>query len=283
MVIENKLHLPQALVDACGTTKHNAENCISATTLLQGTKQIILTDRHWDDLTDDVSDRIWAVFGTAVHSLLQDKNTDGFAEERFACKVGSKTVTGQVDLYNMSKAEIDDYKTASVWKIIHGDFADWHRQGLIYAWLLKQENLEVRRCRFIAMLKDFSKTKAKVDSTYPQSPVFVYEFDVTDDDLEDIEKFIRYKVEDIERCEKLADDDIHECNSTERWETETTWAVMKEGRKSAVRVLNDESLANKLCESLGKGHWVEKRQGESKRCGEYCSCCDYCHFYKNIK
>ena len=46
MIIENKLELPDALVKAVSLEKHNGENEISATTLLKGVKEILLTDRH---------------------------------------------------------------------------------------------------------------------------------------------------------------------------------------------------------------------------------------------
>jgi hypothetical protein len=61
MKITNHLNLPSALARAVGTEKHNAEKCLSATTLIQGTKHIILTDRYWDALEDDVSGRVWAL------------------------------------------------------------------------------------------------------------------------------------------------------------------------------------------------------------------------------
>jgi hypothetical protein len=70
MIITNKMNLPEALVKAVTTRRHNNPGRLSATTLLNGMKQIILTDRHWDQLEDDVSDRFWAIFGTAVHALL---------------------------------------------------------------------------------------------------------------------------------------------------------------------------------------------------------------------
>ena len=54
MKVTNKFNLPQSLVNAVSTERHNKEGCVSATTLLQGVKQIVLTNRHWDELEDDV-------------------------------------------------------------------------------------------------------------------------------------------------------------------------------------------------------------------------------------
>lgn len=281
MRITNRMSLPQSLVNACEVEPHNADGCLSATTLLKGAKQVLLERRHWDELEDDVSDRLWAVFGTAVHRLLEEKNPGSFTEETFSVRVGSKTVTGTVDLYDMERGEIVDYKTASAWKVVFSNFDDWRRQGLAYAWLLRESGLEVKRCRFVAMLRDWSKTEASRNPDYPQSQVFVYEFDVTDDGLTEIEEFVRNKVAKIEKAEPLPDDDIEPCTPEERWDKESTYAVMREGRKSAVRVFNDRDTAENMAKSDPKLSVVE-RKGCSVRCEGYCLCNRFCDYYKRI-
>lgn len=282
MQITNILNLPQSLLNACGTEKHSKEGCVSVTELLRGTKQIILSDRHWDEMSEDVSDRMWALFGTAVHKLLEEKNPDAFTEERFEAKVGSKTVTGQVDLYDLKEKTITDYKTASVWKVIHGDFEDWRKQGLAYAYLMKQSGLEIKRCRFIAIMRDWSQSEAKRKPDYPQSQVYVYEFDVTENGLEEIKAFIEAKVADIEANESKPDDEIPECTAKERWASEDSFAVKKQGRKTAVKAnITDRAEAEALAAGI-EGGYVEERKGKSARCLGYCSCCDFCKFYKEI-
>ena len=161
------------------------------------------------------------------------------------------------------------------------DFSDWHKQGMTYAWLLKQSGLDVRRCRFIALLKDHSKSKAKVDKSYPQSPVFVYEFDVTPEDLELAGKRIHNKVVEIEAAEKMTDDEITPCTAEERWADDDKWAVMKNGRKTAVRVFDAKIDADKCVQELGDNHYIEHRPAVSRKCSDYCLCKDFCNFYKN--
>jgi DNA-binding Lrp family transcriptional regulator len=279
MLVTNKHNLPQSLVNAVTTERHNKEGSVSATTLLQGVKQIILTERHWDEIEDDVSDRVWALFGTAVHKLLEECNPNAFTEEKFEVERGPKTVTGQVDLYDMEEKTITDYKTASVWKIKFQNFDDWRRQGLIYSWLLKQEGLEVKRCRFIAMLRDWTKGEAQRNADYPQSQVYEYVFDVTEKDLSEIEIFINDKVLQIIENEKKSDDEIAPCTGEERWETETTWAIKKVGRKTALKVCHTKAEAEELLPKLG-GTEIEERKGQSKRCTDYCLCNKFCNFYK---
>jgi len=281
MRITNKFNLPQSLVNAVDLEPHSKEGQVSATELLRGAKQNILTRRHWDELEEDVSDRVWALFGTSVHKLLEEKNPNAFTEEKFECKVNDKVVVGHVDLYDMEEACVTDYKNTSVWKIAYKSFDDWRRQGLIYAWLLRHEGLEVKKCRFIAMLRDWSKGEAQRKPDYPQSQVYEYVFDVTDADLKEIEKYVYEKVDSITKSEKLDDDLIAPCTGEERWETETTWAIKKAGRKTALKVCHTKEEAEELLPKLG-GTEIEERKGQSKRCSDYCSCNKFCNFYKNL-
>ena len=326
MKVTNRFHLPEAFVKAVSVERHNKAGCYSATTLNKGTKEIILSDRHFDEITVDAADSVWAVWGTAVHKLMQAQDSsfllnllntiveefknekseeyeselnyfdrvmrritayikdkfsgNSFVEEFFKIKVSNSYVTGQVDSYDMENGVINDWKTASVWKVQFNDFKDWRAQGLTYAWLLQQSGLEVKKCRFVALLKDHSKTKAKNDSSYPQSPVFIYEFDVTAADMEETAARILTKVQEIESAYKLDDDAIEPCSAEERWADGDKWAVMKNGRKSAVKVFDNQLDADAMAGELGNSHYVEHRPAISRKCGDYCKCKEFCNFYK---
>ena len=281
MKITNKKNLPDALVEAITTHRHNDPGRLSATTLLKGTKEIILTDRHWDDLEEDVEDRIWALVGTTMHKVLEKEGKNDFSEEFMSSEVDGITVTGRIDNYNLETEVVTDWKSVSVFKILFQDFESWRQQGLIYAWLLHKNGFVVKTCRFVAIIKDHRKREARRKPSYPQTPLYVYQFDVTPEGLEEIEVYIKNKIALFKQQEDLADDDIPPCTPEERWDKPTKYAVKKEGRKSAVRVLDIEEMAQKMAADLGKGHSVEIRPGESTRCMEYCSCCEFCDYYRN--
>ena len=283
MIVSNRLNLPAAFVNAVSTTRHNEAGCFSATTLNKGAKEIILTDRHFDEITVDAADSVWAVWGTAVHALLESQPDNNFHEESFKVPVSNSFVTGQVDSYDMENGVINDWKTASVWKVQFNDFKDWRAQGLTYAWLLQQSGLEVKKCRFVALLKDHSKTKAKTDSSYPQSPVFIYEFDVTAADMEETAARILAKVQEIESAYKLDDDAIEPCSAEERWADGQKWAVMKNGRKTAIKLFDNSADADAMAGEMGNAYYVEHRPAISRKCGDYCNCKDFCNFYKAMK
>ena len=284
MIITNKLNMPDAFVKAIQNSRHNADKCLSATTLLKGTKEIILTDRHFDEIEIDASEEVWAVFGTAVHSILEHQEDEAFKEESFSVDVLDYKVTGKVDRYDMKNETIEDWKTASIWKVMFKNFDDWKKQGLIYTWLLRQSGLNVRHIRFIALLKDFSKSESRKNSNYPQSPVYIYEFDPTEDELTSIEAEIKDKVFKVSQDTDKKDDEIAECSPYERWTSPERYAVMKEGRKSAVKVFDLECEAENFINEIEKDkdkYSVETRKGIDRKCDDYCPCYKFCSYYKD--
>lgn len=281
MKVTNKLNLPAAFVNAVSVDRHNAPNCYSATTLNKGTREIILCDRHHDEIEIDASDSVWAVWGTAVHALLEKQPDNNFHEEFFSTSVSNSKVTGCVDSYDLESGTLYDWKTASVWKVMTGDFEDWKKQGLTYAWLMNKNDLTVKKCVFIALLKDHSKTKAQNDAHYPQSPVITYEFDVTTADLEATEKRIIDKIKTLEAASVLADEMLPLCSDDERWADGEKYAVMKKGRQTAVKLFDVKADAEARAAELGAAHYVEHRPATSRKCAGYCPAKDFCSYMKN--
>jgi hypothetical protein len=180
----------------------------------------------------------------------------------------------------MANGTICDYKTASVNKVKFNDFNEWYLQGMVYAWLLTRNKFPVEKCRFIALLKDHSKTEASRDYQYPKNPVYVYEFTVTPEKLFKIGSFIRNKVNEYMKYREAADDDIPPCRPEERWDRPSVFAVKKEGRQRAVRLFDVKEEAELKVAELGAGHFVEHRPGESMKCQNYCLCCGFCNYYQ---
>ena len=174
MIVRNELGLPQAFINALNLERHNAEGEYSATTLLKSAREVMLTNRHFDEIESDVADGVWQIWGSAVHLIFERAGIEGFTEEKFEVPVSNSKVTGRVDLYDLENETVYDWKTASTWKVQFQDFSDWDKQGLIYAWLMKQNGLNVKEIKFVALLKDHSKSKARTDSDYPQKPVVVH-------------------------------------------------------------------------------------------------------------
>lgn len=287
MIITNKSNLPEALVNLVTPYKHNEPGKLSATTLLKGVREIILTDRHWDELTEDARDRVWATFGTAVHEMLRQEAPEEFTEEYLEHNMGAIFVTGKIDNYNMRTGIITDYKTASVWKWKFADFRDWDLQGLIYAWLLRKNGFPVNGIRFVAFLKDFSERDAQRDEQYPQSPAMIHEtpmayYEQLPGGKGGIDDYIKWRVKQYIDANIKDDNELPDCTDQETWAKPAKWAVMKQGRKSALKVCDTEKEALLIIGDLRneKENYIQYRPGERPKCERYCSAAPFCNTYK---
>ena len=282
MKINNKLNLPQPFVDAVTREYEYKDKQYSVTTILKDVREILLTRRHQNEIEQDVADMIWLILGTATHSVLENsKEADAeFKEEHFVEEVqdGYK-LSGQADLYNAETKTVTDYKTCSVWKVIYDDWDDYKKQLLMYAWAFKKMGFEVNEGQIVAIIKDHSKTKAKVDNNYPQFPVYKKAFNFTKQDFEEIETYIKEKFTEIAKYEKVSDEELPICSKEARWNDGDKYAVKKKGNKRALRVYDTLEEAE---EHLKQDNDLELeiRKGEDKKCMEYCSCCQFCEYWK---
>lgn len=283
MKITNHANLPMPFVRMAEDEYEIKPKRYSVTTLLKPVREILLNRRHNAEIEQDCSDMIWLLFGKAVHAVLEQysKGASEFAEEKLTVELeNSYTVSGVIDLYDLDKAEVVDYKTASVWKAIYKDYDDWKKQGLAYAWLLRKNGLPCEKVVFYAILKDWSKTKAKTDHEYPQSPVLRVEFNIKE--IGEIDKFIRNKIDEIIFYEDKQDSELPLCSEEDRWNDGNKYAVMKKGRKTALRVLDSMEAAEDWKTANG-GDFIETRKGTDKKCIDYCLCCTKCDYYKSLQ
>ena len=288
MKITNKLNLPQPFVDAVQSDYKPKEHQYSVTTVLNPTRQVILQRRYNEEITQDVADMIWMLFGTALHSVLENskESESQFKEEYLKQDLGildeslsGYYLSGKADLLDVLKKRMTDYKTTSVFKIQKKDYEDWRKQLLIYSWLFIKIGFEINNAEIIALLKDWSSTKAKVDRSYPQLQVQRVPFKFTKKDFDEIEEFIINKFKELKENENKNDEDLPLCTPEERWNTGDKYAVKKKKNKRADRVYDTlEEAEEHLSKIDPKIYEIEVRKGEDKRCLEYCSCCKFCSY-----
>ena len=95
------------------------------------------------------------------------------------------------------------------------------------------------------------------------------------------EEYIRERLNAHRDSKVRADfgETLPECSPEDRWMSETIYAVMRDGRKTAIRVFKTIEEATELAEKE-KGY-VETRLGEPKRCtGNYCGVAQWCDQYQ---
>lgn len=285
MLITNNQNLPTPMYEFCKSTYEYKDGRYSVTALLKGVREVILERRHANEITQDASEMIWLLFGTAVHSIIENaqESDHELKENSVEYKVDGKyTLSGRFDLYNAKTKTVTDYKTCSVWKVLFGDYEDWRKQLLMYGYMLRQYGFAVERGEITAIMKDHKKSDAKYKPDYPNYPVKVIAFNFTEKDFDDIEQFIYTRFEEIAKAEKLPDNDLPLCTTEERYNDGDKFAVMKKSAKRALRVLDNETEAEEWKNANG-GDYIEVRKGTDKKCLEYCSACEFCSHYKEMK
>ncbi len=272
--ITNKYGLPQALVNYAEKGQHTKRaDAFSVTTLLKGNREIILEKRHCNDITIDVSECVWALFGTAVHSILETADTSGNAEQYLSEHIrGGYYLTGKADLYNEADMALEDWKTCSVSKVLKGDFTDWKMQGLMYVWLFRKRGIYLNKIKFHAFIKDWNSFKAKMDNEYPQTAIYTYYCDVSSSDMRYIEEWIYNKFDELLALIDTPDAELPMCSASERWYTGDTYAVYKTGGKRALKVCNTVDEALGYMKNKG-GDFFEIRKGNYLKCENYCKYC----------
>lgn len=284
----NELNLPQPFVDAVKSRHVYKSKRYSVTEVLSGTCEAILKRRHDSEITDDVSQRIWALFGTAVHKVLEmAQATDTQLQEQwFSVPVGGLgyELSGIFDLYDDATGTVTDWKTTSCWTVIFGDFEKWRKQTLAYCWMLRKYGFDAHRGKVVALLRDHSMRKAKTEKGYPPHPVFTIEWEFTEKDFKEIESDILWWFSEVAHEETVEDDYLEPCSPEQRWHKPDKWAVMKKGQKRAVKLYENEKDARVRAMNENRRadmndlYYVEFREGEDTRCQSYCGVAQFCPY-----
>jgi len=281
MKITNKFNVPQPLVTLATREYYSKGKAqYSVTEIMSPPKVRRMREQYDAEMETDVTDMFWSMLGSALHVVMERGQTDNHVtEERIFAEIDGVTISGAIDLQEDRDGGviITDYKMTSAWSVMN-EKKEWHQQLNIYAWLV--EKIKKRRVdglRICAIIRDYSSHDTR--EGYPASPIHMVEIPMRD--LAETEAYIKERLE-LHRNAKVAQDfgePLPECTPEERWMSETTYAVKREGRKTAIRVFKTIEEANEL--SLKEKGYVETRLGEPRRCiGNFCGVAKWCEQYK---
>lgn len=277
--LTNKLNLPQPLVKAVARDTYDKGDCdISVTSLLKPPQIVALEKRHEEEITEDVSDRIWSLLGQTIHGILERADETAISERRLYVDVGGWRVGGKMDRFVLKEGLLQDYKFTSVYKVRDGVPLEFAQQLNIYAYLLRKNGDEVKKLEIVAILRDWSKNAAAREDNYPPNQVVVLDVPIIPD--AEVEAFIK---ERVALHQAAAAGNIEPCSKEDRWAKDDVYAVMKKGQKRAVRLTNSKEAAELVMAGLPPGHYIEFREGESVRCKSYCAVAPFCVQYKKLQ
>ena len=281
MKITNKHNVPAPLMTLASREYYSkGASQYSVTEIMSPPKVRRLREQYNDLIEQDVSDMLWQLLGSALHVVMERGATDGWTmEERLFHDVDGVTISGQIDAQQDTPdgVIITDWKFTSAWAVMQ-DKEEWVQQLNIYKWLVETvKRKKVCGLKICAFVRDFSRHEKK--EGYPAANIT--NIDIPMWDSVTTETYIRERLE-MHRNAKMAHDfgeELQPCSDEERWQSETIYAVKREGRKTAIRVFKTIEEATELAEKE-KGY-VETRKGEPKRCtGNYCGVAQWCEQYQ---
>lgn len=268
MKYTNNYNLPESIFNVLTKGSHRPiPNRYSASDIKDPPWMRMLKEHNWDNIEVDISDMMWMLMGLAPHYIIQGgAPEDALAEEKMTVDINGFTIVCIPDLWQ--NKEITDWKITSVWSFLLGDKPEWEKQLNIYKWMYSKHGFETDKLTIHAILRDWQKPKTLTDPKYPKIAFHSVDVPVWTDDY--TENVIR---------DWIAGMDIPEpCSDEQKWARPTTWAVMREGRKTALRVFTSEEEACNylLLQNTPPKTSIVKREGEYTRCKSYCQVSKFC-------
>ena len=265
----------------CNLLQHNPysrgtqPSDISATQLIDSPQVLQLRKEHRDEIVEDVSDRIWAIYGSAVHAIVEAANLSSgnvLTEKRLYHKYNEHVVTGQYDVYDMQSKILYDFKTVSYWSLIKGAKISWVNQLNVLADLMRKNDWEVKGLCIAALGRNWEERTAKTNKSYPDKALMMYEIPMWDEPI--AESYIEQRLQAHFFNEPI-------CTGEEKWQTDEKWAVMKDGRSRAVKLFDSEFEANEflVVQKDQDKLRLEHRPGHDMRCDRYCNVNQFCKQY----
>ena len=282
MKFTNASNLPLAIERAVSNDPYDSSGSdISTTRLIAPPRIRVLEKRNYDLLEEDVSDRIFSLLGQSVHHIIERAKTrKELSEKRLFYKdekiTNGWTLSGAFDLLNR-EGHLTDFKVTSAWQVVHAlkdGKPDWENQLNVLDFLCRKNpnelinyktKIKVKRLSVMAILRDWSLFQTMKSDNYPKKQVAMIPIRRWTEDEQD--NYIKERIKIHQNAEKVSK--LPLCTATERWRKEDQFAVMKSGRKSALRLLDTKQLALDYLKSQnmveGVGCSIVERKGEDVR------------------
>ena len=283
MKYTNKHNLPDPVVRAL-TSYEKGEKVegLRVTTLIDSPRISQLRQKHAADITEDVSDMVGKVMGTAIHEVFERAASNAYvSEERLSHTVDGTVISGAIDYQFESDGEIDlkDYKSTSVFSVLMGDKPEWEKQINTYAYLIRRaKKLKVRSASVVAVLRDWRKSDAERRGDYPPAPITEIKIRLWPDDEQDAYVKERVRLHRVAELEK--DFDLPPCTPEEQWAKPAKWAVYKGKSKRALKLFESQNEAQVFV-GQSEDRSVIERPAALTRCeNNYCRVADFCNQWR---
>jgi len=281
MTITNNHNLPQPIINALEMVRYKgvSDRFASVTELLNPPWLQALKEKHNDEITEDASESIYQLFGTAFHAIMEKSNPSAGTEKTLVAEINGRKITGTADLY--LDRVVYDWKVTSAYTVMHESrIKEWTTQLNIYAWLFEKSGYEVRDLWIIAFIRDWRRSEQLRNGG--QYPAKCQPISINKIPSNVVERYINHRMDLLEDARNGRADP---CKPSDHWARGETWAVHKDGRKSALRLLPTHSEAESFIDNhTDKSKLrIEHRPAYRVRCEEYCSVSQFCTDFQESK
>ena len=303
VVVTNNKGFPDALVKAVENDSYSKGRADrSVTGLLTPPRQAALKEAYGDQITEDVSERTFALYGQLVHLLLEragEHDRNALTEERMFTEVLGWTISGQTDTITLTEEEgwaVSDYKFVTAYKFKReytGELLipeEYEQQLNMYAYLLRENGFKVDGLKIVAIYRDWSKLEAKRDKNYPQSGAETHIVKLWSEPV--VKAFIEERVRLHQQAMAgdmlggFSEEDLPECTDEERWAKPDKYALKTNATSARARKLFDtevEAVTWAYEKNFSEGWVVEHRKGANTRCENYCLVSEYCEQFRTLQ
>jgi len=260
---------------------------ISVTGLIAPPRQRLLLKRHDKQIEVDAGTMFHVLDGQADHTVIEkaSQECEVLEEQKFVHEFCGWKVKGQADYWEPPHT-LYDIKRTSVYAVKNNKVKpEWEAQTNIYGYFFRLAGFPVKKIFIEARLRDHLPVQAMRDRNYPQIPYKKVSVPVWND--EKVLAYIEERVKLHQKAEELDDNDLSFCTEDERWTRPTKWAVMKKGRKSAIKLYDDDEDARNHIDDASVNDRLklelQERPGENIRCARgYCKAAPFCNQWANL-
>jgi hypothetical protein len=293
MRLTNKSNLPEAIVNAVANDPYSSKGSDISTTVLIAPPRIrVLRNQHDNEIEEDVADKIFALIGSSVHYMIERAKTrKDLAEKRLFYK-GKETngwmLSGRFDL--LSKGTLIDFKVTSAWSVVDAmakGKPEWEQQLNVLDFLCRhnpdeltiyQKKIQPKSLAVMGIMRDWSIRQVQKSDNYPKQQVMM--IPVRKWSEQEQSDFITARIKTHQNAETGT---LPLCTAKERWATDNKYAIYKDGRKNALRLLDTKEQVKQYLNDNnlidGKRCKVVLRKGEDVRCQSYCPVNQFCDYY----
>lgn len=198
-------------------------------------------------------------------------------EVTFRTEINGVVLYGTFDLYDTFTKTLYDYKFCSVYAYMFQESQmKWDAQTNVYAYLLTQNNYEVKHIKIVAFFRDWQSSGNLKQKDYPKHQVM--EIDMPVRSIAEMANWINKRILKHKEAEDTGI--LPLCTGTERWAKGDQWAAKTPGVKKAWKVSDEESVIDAFIydnqlKYQGK-LFKEFRPGESVKCASFCPVAKFC-------